>query len=74
MTHDLRLFYALYSGDRGARIPCSDSLCPRKIKRGEECFHDGVSRKILCGGCGKALRYRRKKAARRGEPIEKVTQ
>ena len=49
---------------------CSDNLCPRKINKSENCFLDLLSGEMLCEQCGKCLRYARKKAHQRGEPIE----
>lgn len=62
---------------------CSDEKCYRKIGQylvnkqvviTKECFldllNDGA---MLCDNCGKCLRYARKHAVRRGEPIESAT-
>jgi hypothetical protein len=51
-------------------ISCSDDLCPRKITLGNPCYFDLLKGKFLCIHCGQCLRYARKKAVGRGEPIE----
>jgi hypothetical protein len=54
---------------RDAKIFCADEKCPRAILPGDSCLFDEDGR-IFCEGCGKALRYHRKKAAQRGELYE----
>lgn len=59
----------------GEPVGCSDSICPRIINGNknilsEDCFLDLLSGEMLCDQCGKCLRYARKMAHRRGEPIE----
>tara|TARA_R100001244_G_scaffold25113_4_gene25572 strand:+ start:33136 stop:33372 length:237 start_codon:yes stop_codon:yes gene_type:complete len=55
----------------GGEKECSDKLCPTFIQSSEQYYidllKDGTS---LCLQCGKCLRYARKKADQRGEPIE----
>lgn len=59
----------------GSEGKCADEMCPRQVKNGDSCYidllNDGA---ILCDNCGKCLRYARKCAVRRGEPIETATQ
>ena len=60
----------------GSQKWCADRKCPRLIKSGEMCFIDLLTDNadVLCEGCGKCLRYARKKAVSRGEPLESATQ
>lgn len=54
---------------------CADKGCTRILTQGDDCFIDTIrDGKMLCDLCGKCLRYSRKKAAERGEPIEDVEQ
>lgn len=68
----------------GPAKQCEDEICTRLIGQRlvnkqvvieKECFldllNDGA---MLCDNCGKCLRYARKHAVRRGEPIESATQ
>jgi hypothetical protein len=74
MIEDVRLYECLYSGNQGPVKPCGDDLCGIKLRRGDECFMDPLLKKIYCLQCGQCLRYARKKAAQRGEPIKEATQ
>jgi len=47
-------------------LGCADLKCTRAILPGVVVFVD-VGGRVFCEGCGKALRYHRKKAAQRGE-------
>lgn len=47
-------------------IGCADNRCTRALLPGVVLFVD-VDGRVFCEGCGKALRYHRKKAAQRGE-------
>ncbi len=62
----------------GSERTCADDQCTRGIggnKWPNESFVDLLDNgKILCDGCGKSLRYARKKAVQRGEPIESAIQ
>lgn len=46
---------------------------PRQIKPGDRYFWDTLRKRQFCHPCGECLRYARKKAAARGEPIEEAT-
>lgn len=54
----------------GTEFQCHDRLCFTKVENGDEYFIDILKDKMYCLQCGKCLRYARKKAAQRGEPIE----
>ena len=51
---------------------CGDDLCTKPIKAFDHIFLDTFRKRNLCSQCGTCLRYARKKAAERGEPVEKV--
>ena len=80
-TDNYKLIPHEYTGP--AKI-CADELCTRKIGHyrinkqmviTKECFLDLLNDgSMLCDNCGKCLRYARKCAVRRGEPIESATQ
>ena len=60
---------------RGSEGDCADDVCTRKVMDGDNCFIDLLNNgAVLCEICGKCLRYARKCADRRGEPIETATQ
>lgn len=48
---------------------CSNDICGRKIRRGDECFADVLSDADYCQQCGVMLRYHRKKAGERNDPL-----
>lgn len=54
----------------GIDFQCNDRLCFTQVTAGQEYFLDILKDKMYCSQCGKCLRYARKKAAQRGEPIE----
>lgn len=62
----------------GSERECADDQCTRLIggaKWPRNCFIDLLTNgQILCDNCGKCLRYARKMAVRRGEPIESALQ
>ena len=54
-------------------VNCSDLLCNNVINKGDRYFKNMFDAgKALCFQCGICIRYHRKKAAKRGENIEKI--
>lgn len=53
----------------GATSDTRCSRCKRKIKHLEDYFYDRVKHREYCDGCGKSLRYHRKKWSERGWPM-----
>lgn len=60
----------------GSEMDCEYSInsvrkCYAVIKNGDDYFIDlFFNARTLCDDCGKCLRYARKKANQRGEPVE----
>lgn len=50
--------------------PCAS--CGRELKQHASVFLDLLGGRTHCDGCGKALRYHRKKAWQRGEEIPRT--
>jgi len=53
-------------------ISCFNVKCGRSIRLFELYFLDTLWDRVYCHQCGLCLRYARKKASERGEPIEKA--
>ena len=52
---------------------CSE--CSRKIDAGARFYYDllqGADHRTLCDGCGKAIRFHRKRAGQRGEDVPRT--
>jgi len=56
----------------GSTTKCADKLCMTNISEGDKIFLDTINENTYCHQCGQCLRYARKKAAERGEPIGDV--
>jgi hypothetical protein len=48
---------------------CANKSCGRRIAKGDECFADSLGGEYYCKQCGIMLRYHRKKADQRGDPL-----
>lgn len=70
MIDQTKLIEVSYS-DSVPSVCCFDK-CHRGINTLDKYFLDILHNKVYCHQCGICLRYARKKAAQRGEPIEKV--
>jgi heterodisulfide reductase subunit C len=51
-------------------IECHNKKCKRPIRLYERYYLDTLWDRVYCYQCGLCLRYARKKALERGEPIE----
>jgi uncharacterized protein (DUF983 family) len=58
-------------GDEGPII-CRNPKCGRGIRLFERYFLDTLWDRVYCHQCGLCLRYARKRAMGRGEPLEKA--
>ncbi|OGT58998.1 MAG: hypothetical protein A3E01_18535 [Gammaproteobacteria bacterium RIFCSPHIGHO2_12_FULL_63_22] len=49
---------------------CANAKCRKRIPASDLCFLDVLWERVYCHACGLCLRYSRKRAMQRGEPIE----
>jgi len=70
MVNTSKMIEVSHSGKKP--LMCKFDKCCRKINTLDAYFFDMLHDKEYCHQCGICLRYARKKAAERGESIEKV--
>lgn len=54
------------------KLICAAAHCRRSLGYLERYFVDTLKKQPYCDQCGKCLRYSRKKALERGEPVERA--
>ena len=70
ITNSTKMAEIRYSG---RDLPsCANAKCRKLVPEQELCFLDTLWDRIYCYACGLCLRFARKRAMQRGEPIEGV--
>ncbi len=68
-TPKSEVFFEMRPMTWGPRHETKCSKCRRDIKHLEDYFYDQIENREYCEGCGKSLRYHRKKWTERGWPM-----